>query len=77
MTESINNEVFFYHSKGDERSSFHLKLMVKVILYGCYSKKVNPREGLKIYSAKIFPQSGSQLDKKSTNVQQIATVLIN
>lgn len=68
MTESINNEVFFYHSKGDERSSFHLKLMMKVILYG-YSKKVNPREGLKIYSAKIFPQSGSQLDKKSTNVQ--------
>jgi len=68
MTESINNEVFFYHSKGDERSSFHLKIMMKVILYG-YSKKVNPLEGLKIYSAKKFPQSGSQLDKKSTNVQ--------
>lgn len=45
MIESIEDEVFFSQYKGGGRSSFHTKMMMKVILYG-YSQKVYSSRGI-------------------------------
>ncbi|HIW31787.1 MAG TPA: transposase [Candidatus Paenibacillus intestinavium] len=39
MIEAIPDEQLFNYSVGDGRSSYHSKIMLKVILY-CYSQKV-------------------------------------
>lgn len=45
MIELIDDQVFFSHYKGGGRSSFHPKMMTKVILYG-YSQKVYSSRGI-------------------------------
>lgn len=45
LSRVIDDEVFFSHYKGSGRSSFHPKMMTKVILYA-YAKKVNSSRGI-------------------------------
>lgn len=45
MIELIDDQVFFSHYKGGGRSSFHPKMMTKVLLYG-YSQKVYSSRGI-------------------------------
>ena len=54
MIESIDDEVFFSHYKGGGRSSFHPKMMTKVILYG-YSKKVYSSRGIENLLSENIP----------------------
>ncbi|MEG0450104.1 MAG: transposase, partial [Lysinibacillus sp.] len=45
MIELIDDQLFFSHYKGGGRSSFHPKMMTKVLLYG-YSQKVYSSRGI-------------------------------
>jgi transposase len=45
MVEAVPNEILFSHYKGGGRSSFHPKMMLKIILFG-YSQKVYSCRGI-------------------------------
>lgn len=44
MIEAIDDEVFFQYYKGGGRSSYHPKMMTKIVLYGYSQKKYSCRE---------------------------------
>ncbi|MEK3981613.1 transposase [Psychrobacillus sp. FSL K6-2836] len=70
MIESIDDEVFFSHYKGGGRSSFHPKMMTKVILYG-YSKKVYSSWGIENLLSENIPvkwlAAGQEPDHRTIN----------
>ncbi|MBP1931934.1 transposase [Ammoniphilus resinae] len=45
MVEAVPDEQLFFHYKGGGRSSFHPKMMLKIILFG-YSQKVYSCRGI-------------------------------
>jgi transposase len=70
MIESIEDDVFFSHYKGGGRSSFHPKMMTKVILYG-YSKKVYSSRGIENLLSENIPAkwlaAGREPDHRTIN----------
>lgn len=70
MIESIDDEMFFSHYKGGGRSSFHPKMMTKVILYA-YSKKVYSSRGIENLLSENIPAkwlaAGQEPDHRTIN----------
>lgn len=70
MVETIDDELFFAHYKGGGRSSFHPKMMTKVILYA-YSKKIYSSRGIEESLTEHIPAmwlaAGQQPDHRTIN----------
>ncbi|WP_249222080.1 IS1182 family transposase [Planococcus alpniumensis] len=70
MVELIDDELFFAHYKGGGRSSFHPKMMTKVILYA-YSKKIYSSRGIEETLTEHIPSmwlaAGQQPDHRTIN----------
>ena len=70
MVETIDDELFFAHYKGGGRSSFHPKMMTKVILYA-YSKKIYSSRGIEETLTEHIPAmwlaAGQQPDHRTIN----------
>ena len=70
MVETIDDELFFVHYKGGGRSSFHPKMMTKVILYA-YSKKIYSSRGIEETLTEHIPSmwlaAGQQPDHRTIN----------
>lgn len=63
MVKSIKEEVFFENYQGGERSSYHPKMMVKVILYAYSQKACSYRENAKWVMENISTMQLAALQK--------------
>ena len=70
MVEMIDDELFFTHYKGGGRSSFHPKMMTKVILFA-YSKKIYSSRGIEESLGESIPAiwlaAGQRPDHRTIN----------
>ena len=70
MVEGIEDALLFSHYRGGGRSSFHPKMMIKVILYA-YSKKIYSSRGIEEFLAENLPAmwlaAGQKPDHRTIN----------